>query len=38
MRAQEAADKAISALSKVPPSDYKDALVALADFSVRRRS
>ena len=38
MRAQEAADKAISALSEVPPSDYKDALVALADFSVRRRS
>ena len=37
-RAQEAADLAISALSGIPDSDYKDALIAIADFSVRRRS
>ena len=37
-RAQEAADVAISALSDVPDSDYKQALIAIADFSVRRRS
>ena len=37
-RAQEAADQAIGALSGIPDSDYKDALVAIADFSVRRRS
>ena len=37
-RAQEAADLAISALSGIPDSDFKDALVAIADFSVRRRS
>ncbi|MEM6512484.1 MAG: polyprenyl synthetase family protein, partial [Pseudomonadota bacterium] len=37
-RAQEAADLAISALNAVPDSDYKQALVAIADFSVQRRS
>ena len=37
-RAQEAADKAISALSDVPDSDYKQALIAIADFAVQRRS
>jgi octaprenyl-diphosphate synthase len=37
-RAQEAADQAIGALSGIPDSDYKDALIAIADFSVRRRS
>jgi octaprenyl-diphosphate synthase len=37
-RAQEAADLAISALSGIPDSDFKDALIAIADFSVRRRS
>jgi octaprenyl-diphosphate synthase len=37
-RAQEAADVAIGALSGIPGSDYKQALVAIAEFSVRRRS
>ena len=37
-RAQEAADVAIGALSVIPDSDYKQALIALAEFSVRRRS
>jgi len=37
-RAQEAADTAISALSDVPDSEYKQALIAVADFSVQRRS
>ncbi len=37
-RAQEAADRAIGTLSEIPDSDYKQALIALADFSVRRRS
>jgi octaprenyl-diphosphate synthase len=37
-RAQEAADEAIGALSGIPGSDYKDALIAIAEFSVRRRS
>jgi octaprenyl-diphosphate synthase len=37
-RAQEAADVAIGALSGIPDSDYKQALIAIADFSVRRRS
>jgi len=36
--AQEAADTAIAALSGVPDSDYKQALIAIADFSVQRRS
>ena len=37
-RAQEAADVAIGALSEIPDSDYKQALMAIAEFSVRRRS
>jgi len=37
-RAQEAADQAIAALSEIPDSDYKEALIAIAEFSVRRRS
>ena len=37
-RAQEAADVAIGALSGIPDSDYKQALIAIAEFSVRRRS
>jgi octaprenyl-diphosphate synthase len=37
-RAQEAADMAIGALSGIPDSDYKQALIAIAEFSVRRRS
>ena len=36
--AQEAADLAIEALEQVPDSKYKDAMVAIADFSVQRRS
>ena len=37
-RAQEAADLAIEALSDLPDSDHKQALVAIADFAVQRRS
>ena len=37
-RAQEAADQAINALSQVPDSDYKQALIAIAEFAVQRRS
>ncbi len=37
-RAQEAAAVAIGALSEIPDSDYKQALIAIAEFSVRRRS
>ncbi|MBT8084000.1 MAG: octaprenyl diphosphate synthase [Woeseia sp.] len=37
-RAQEAADLAIDALSGIPDSDWKEALVAIAEFAVRRRS
>ena len=37
-RAQEAADQAINALSEIPDSDYKEALISIADFAVRRRS
>ena len=37
-RAQEAADKAIEALAGIPDSDYKQALIAIADFAVKRRS
>ncbi len=37
-RAQEAADVAIGALSVIPDSDYKQALIAIAEFAVRRRS
>lgn len=34
--AQQEAKKAMAALSDLPPSVYKDALYALADFSIRR--
>jgi len=37
-RAQEAADTAIAALSGIPDSAYKQALVSVAEFSVQRRS
>jgi octaprenyl-diphosphate synthase len=37
-RAQEAADIAINALSGIPDSDYKEAMIAIADFAVKRRS
>jgi len=37
-RAQEAADLAIDAISGIPDSEYKQALVAIADFSVKRRT
>ena len=37
-RAQEAADLAIAALSEIPDSDHKEALIAIADFAVQRRS
>jgi len=36
LRAREEAEKAIDAISKLPPSEYKDALVRLAQFSVER--
>lgn len=37
-RAREAADMAIDALSGIPESEYKQAMIAIADFAVRRRS
>jgi len=37
-RAQDAADEAIRALDPVPDSDHKQALIAIADFAVQRRS
>ncbi len=37
-RAQEAADVAIDALSAIPDSDYKQAMITIAEFAVRRRS
>ncbi len=37
-RAQEAADLAIDALADLPDSDHKQALIAIAEFAVRRRS
>lgn len=37
-RAKEAADLAIAALSDVPDSDQKEAMIAIADFAVNRRS
>jgi len=38
MRAQEAADQAITALAGIPDSDHKQALIAIADFAVQRRA
>jgi len=37
-RAQEAADTAIAALSDIPDSAHKQALIAIAEFSIQRRS
>ena len=37
-RAQEAADLAINALSEIPESEHKRALIAIAEFAVQRRS
>jgi octaprenyl-diphosphate synthase len=37
-RAQEAADSAVVALSGIPDSEYKQALITIAEFSVQRRS
>ena len=37
-RAQEAADAAIAALSDIPGSEYKQALIDIANFAVSRRS
>lgn len=37
-RAKEAADLAIAALSDIPDSDYKEAMITIADFAVKRRS
>jgi len=36
-RAQEAAEMAINALSGFPESDYKQAMIAIAEFAVQRR-
>jgi octaprenyl-diphosphate synthase len=37
-RAQEAADRAIEALDDIPDSEYRQAMIAIAEFAVRRRS
>ena len=37
-RAREAADTAIAALRGIPDSDYRKALIAIAEFAVQRRS
>jgi octaprenyl-diphosphate synthase len=37
-RAQEAADLAIDSLSALPESEHRQALVAIAEFAVKRRS
>lgn len=37
-RAQEAADQAIQALAGIPASNYKEAMITIADFAVKRRS
>ncbi len=37
-RAEEAAESAIDSLADIPESAHKEALVALAEFSVKRRS
>jgi octaprenyl-diphosphate synthase len=36
-RAQEAADIAIDSLATIPGSDYKQAMIAIAEFAVKRR-
>lgn len=38
MRAQQAADEAIEALGNIPDSEFRQALIAIADFAVQRRS
>ena len=38
MRAREAADAAIAAITSIPDSEYRNALASLAEFSVQRRS
>jgi len=38
MRAQEAADIAIDSLANIPDSEFKEALITIADFAVKRRS
>lgn len=37
-RAREAADLAIDALSHIPHSEHRDAMIAIAEFAVKRRS
>ncbi len=37
-RAPEAADIAINALAEIPDSEYKQALISIAEFAVKRRS
>ncbi|MCP4298945.1 MAG: octaprenyl diphosphate synthase [Gammaproteobacteria bacterium] len=37
-RAHEAADIAINALADIPDSEYKQALISIAEFAVKRRS
>lgn len=37
-RAQEAADIAINSLDGIPDSQYKEAMISIADFAVKRRS
>ena len=37
-KAQEAADAAIDALARIPDSDFRQALIALANFAVQRRN
>jgi octaprenyl-diphosphate synthase len=37
-RAHEAADIAIAALADIPDSEYKQALISIAEFAVKRRS
>ena len=37
-RAHEAADRAIDALSSIPNSEHKQALISIAEFAVQRRS
>jgi octaprenyl-diphosphate synthase len=37
-RAQDAADQAIDALADIPDSAYRQAMIAIAEFAVKRRS
>ena len=38
LRAKEAANKAIMAINRIPDSKYKNALIAIANYSVDRKS